>query len=140
MHHQVVCAVVRPGQLLCGTPLQQMLCDYHGETLSLLCNAPNIRPLLFVEHPWASPCVSFPGWGVAQHSAAPWDTKSRGERSQVGSTFGAAWSRDCVCCWSHSSLYPWACAFVLSSNGENHFLKTQMCHKLFYEFRCFNWC
>lgn len=90
MHHQVVCAVVGPGELLCGTPLQQMLCDYHGETLSLLCCAPNAKPLVLLGCPWASPCDSFPGWAVAQHS-----TGSLGQQKQRRKESGTK----SVWCW-----------------------------------------
>lgn len=87
-------------------------------------------------------CVPSPAGQWLSSPQAPWDNnKSRAGRSQVQRAFGAGClkQRLCLLLITELLIYPWACAVVLSSNGENLFLKTQVCH-VFYEFRCLNWC
>lgn len=140
MHHEVVCAVVRPGQL-CGTPLQQISVPARGDTVPAL-QCSRHQSLACVGCAWASPVfLSLVGSGSALlRLLRMTKVGEEGVRCKEQLVL-AAWSRDCVCvcCWSELLIYPWARAVVLSSNGEKLFLKTQACH-IFYEFRCLNWC
>lgn len=102
--------------------------DAHRETLSLLCSAPNTKPLVFVGCAGANPVfLSLVGSSSALHRLLRITKAGEEGVSCTECLVLVVWSRGCVCCWSQSSLYPWACAVVLSSNGENLFFWKPKC-------------